>query len=349
MFDELVGNERAKDVLRRMLRHGRVPGALLFAGDEGLGKKLFALELARAFNCTARVGVEACGVCSACTRIGKFQYPPKDPKDAREAYKKVIWSEHKDVGQVLAFAREIFVDAIRDLEYEGNFRPAEGAARVFLVEEADKLNEESSNALLKTLEEPPLTTHIILVTSRPASLLPTIRSRCQNVRFAPLPASQIEEFMVKSRRRVGEEAKLAAQLAGGRPGLAVEFNLDAHLARRDWALGVVEALAGPETDRARLLRAAEELSDAKNKEEFEPYLDVLETLIRDLWLATLRAEGARSVNTDLRERLARLGEGLPPRRVAGWLSRVEELREQLAVNINRRIASDALFLSMAED
>jgi DNA polymerase III subunit delta' len=345
MFDSLIGNERAKEGLRRMLRQGRVPGALLFAGEEGLGKKLFALELARALNCAARVGVEACGVCPACVRIGKIQYPSGDERDD---FKKVIWSEHKDVGLVLAYSREIFVDAIRNLEYESNFRPAEGAARVFIVEEAEKLNPESSNALLKTLEEPPPTTHIILITSRPASLLPTIRSRSQVVRFAPLRAREIEEFMVKSRRRSGEEAKLAAQLASGRPGQAVEFNLDAYRARRDWALGVVEALAG-DTDRARLLRAAEELSDAKNKDEFEPRLDVLETLIRDLWLSALKAEGAGLVNQDLRERIARLGEGLPPQRPARWLSRVAELRTRLAVNVNRRVASDALFLTMAEE
>jgi DNA polymerase-3 subunit delta' len=329
-----------------MLRRGRVPGALLFAGAEGLGKKLFALELARALNCTARVGVEACGVCPACARAGKFQLPAEDDKDA---HKKVIWSEHKDVGQVIPYSRNILVDAIRDLEYESNFRPAEGAARVFVIEEADKLNDAASNALLKTLEEPPPTTHIVLVTSRPSSLLPTIRSRSQVVRFAPLPSEEIEKFLVKSRRRSGEEAKLAAQLAGGRPGRAVEFNADAYRARRDWALGVVEALTGVEADRARLLRSAEELSDAKNKEDFEPRLDVLETLVRDLWLSALRAEGSLLVNQDLRERLARLGQSLPPKRPARWLSRVEELRAQLAVNINRRVASDALFLSMAEE
>jgi hypothetical protein len=108
-------------------------------------------------------------------------------------------------------------------------------------------------------------------------------------------------------------------------------------------------LTGFEADRARLLRSAEELSDAKHKEDFEPRLDVLETLIRDLWLSTLKAEAAPLVNQDLGERIARLGEGLAPKRPARWLSRVEELRTQLAVNINRRVASDALFLSMAEE
>src|ERR1044071_3475038 len=164
MFDALFGNDRAKETLRRMLKQGRVPGALLFAGEEGLGKKLFALELARALNCNARRGVEACGVCPACIRVGKIKLPASDDKDE---HKKVIWSEHRDVGLVRPYNRNIFVDAVRDLERESNFRPVEGRARVFLVEHAESLNESSSNALLKTLEEAPPTSHIVLVTSRP--------------------------------------------------------------------------------------------------------------------------------------------------------------------------------------
>jgi len=345
MFDQIVGNERAKEVLRRMLRQGRVPGALLFAGEAGLGKKLFAVELARALNCRARRGVEACGACAACARVGKFDLPPADD---REEHKKVRWSEHRDVGMIVPYNRNILVDAVRDLERECNYRPVEGAARVFLIEEADSLNEAASNALLKTLEEAPPTTHLILITSRPAGLLPTIRSRCQSVRFAPLPVEELEAFLVRSRKRAGPEARLAAQLAGGRLGPALGLDLDAYRARREWVLGVVEALAAG-GDRARLLRAAEELSDAKNKDDFEPRLDTLETLVRDLWLLAVSADGERLVNQDVRERLARLAAGLPPTRAARWLSRVAELRAQLAVNVNRRVASDALLLAMAAE
>jgi DNA polymerase-3 subunit delta' len=348
MFDQLIGNERAKEILRRMLRQRRVPGALLFAGEGGLGKKLFALELARALNCRSPRGEEACGACASCSRVGRFQLPSPDDKDE---HKKVIWGEHRDVGLVLPYNRTIYINAIRDLERESNFRPFEGRARVFLVEGADALNkdnEPSANALLKTLEEAPPTTHIILVTSRPAALLPTIRSRCQTVRFAPLAFEEVEKFLVGTRARAGEEARLAARLSGGRPGVAREVNLDTYRGRRDAMLGVVEALASG-TDRARLLRAAEELGDAKNKDEYEPRLDVLELLIRDLWALALTGEGAGVVNEDLRERLLRLAKGLRPARAARWLSRVEELRAQLAVNVNRRAATDALFLSMASD
>jgi len=345
MFDQIAGNERPKEVLRRMLRQGRVPGALLFAGEEGLGKKLFAVELARALNCRSRKGVEACGACPACARVGRFDLPAADDRDE---HKKVRWSEHRDVGMIVPYNRNILVDAVRDLERECNFRPVEGAARVFIIEDADSLNEAASNALLKTLEEAPPTTHLVLITSRPAGLLPTIRSRCQAVRFAPLPAEELEKFLVKNHKRGGEEARLAAHLAGGRLGRALGLNLDAYRARREWALGALEALAAG-GDRARLLRAAEELSDAKSKDDFEPRLDVMETLVHDLWLLAVDAGRERLANQDIGERLSRLAATLPPARPARWLSRLEELRAQLAVNVNRRVASDALLLSMATD
>ncbi|HVF56714.1 MAG TPA: DNA polymerase III subunit delta' [Pyrinomonadaceae bacterium] len=344
MFDHLEGNERAKETLRRMLRQGRVPGALLFAGGEGLGKKLFAVELARALNCRSRAGVEACGKCPACVRAGKFNLPPADDADAN---KQILWSEHRDVGMVRAAGRSIPVGVVRELERETNFRPFEGAARVFIVDGADRLNEASSNALLKTLEEVQPTSHLVLITSRPASLLPTIRSRCQSIRFAPLTVDEVERFLIDNGLRAGEEARLAAHLSGGRPGLAIEMNLDRYRAHREEMLVIVEALAG-DGDRGRLLRAAEDLSDAKHKEEFEPRLDVLEILVRDLWLLTLDPSAAHVVNYDLRARLSQTATRVDGRRAAGWIARIEKLREQLAVNVNRRVASDALLLSMAD-
>ena len=345
MFDKLIGNERAKEILRRMLEQGRVPGALLFAGEEGLGKKLFAVELARAFNCRSRRGVEACGECPACVRIGHFHLPPSDDRDE---HKKVARSEHPDVGIVVPYNRNILIDAIRDLERECNFRPVEGNARVYIIENADSLTDAASNALLKTLEEASPTTHLILITSRPAGLLPTIRSRCQTVRFAPLTVEELEGYLVKNRQRAGDEARLAAHLAAGRPGVALELNLDKYRARRDVMLAVVEALTSG-NDRVRLLRAAEEMGDAKHKDEYEPRLDALEFLIHDLWLLAHGAGEARLVNYDLREQLSRLASGLRPSRAARWLARVEQLRTQLAVNVNRRVATDALFLGMASE
>jgi DNA polymerase-3 subunit delta' len=343
MFDELIGNQRAKETLRRMLKQGRTPGALLFAGEEGLGKKLFAVELARALNCSRKIGVEGCGKCPACVRMGRFNFPAAAERDEHQ---KVIWSDHRDVGQLIPYNRNILVDAVRNLNDESAFRPFEGAARVFIITEAESLNDAASNALLKTLEEASATTHLILIAARPSSLLRTIRSRCQTIRFAPVPTSELESFLVENHKRSGEEARLAAHISEGRPGLALGINLDTYRARREAMLAVVESLAG-NNDRARLLRAAEELGDTKNKAEFEPRLDALENLIRDLWRLKLDPTAAHIVNFDLRERLARMSASIKHSEPPRWLSLIEELRAQLAVNINRKVAADALFLTMS--
>ncbi|HJR06182.1 MAG TPA: DNA polymerase III subunit delta' [Pyrinomonadaceae bacterium] len=343
MFDRLVGNQRAQDTLRRMLAQRRVPGALLFAGEDGVGKKLFAVELAKALNCLTPVGIEACDKCSSCVRIIHFVDKPVDNSDDG---KHIIWSEHRDVGLVKADKRVINVHQARDIDRETNFRPQEGKARVFIVDEAEKMNDAASNALLKTLEEPAATSHIILLTARPANLLTTIRSRCQTIRFAPLTTEEIENYLVRNKKRAGEEARLSAHLSRGRLGLALSFNLDAYREAREAMLSVLDALTSYQMDRVQLLRAAEGLSDAKRKDEFEPRLDVLETLIHDAWLLSLDTD-AKIVNEDIRERIARIGAALKSRHAADWMARIQELRGQLAVNINRRVATDALFLSMA--
>lgn len=342
MFARLVGNQRAQDTLRRMLAARRVPGALLFAGEEAVGKKLFAIELAKALNCLDPQGVEACDACSSCVRIMRFVDKPADKSDDGNH---IIWSEHRDVGLVQADKRVINVKQARDIELETNFRPHEGRARVFIIDDADRMNLQASNALLKTLEEAAPTSHLVLITTRPSNLLTTIRSRCQTIRFAPLTTEEIENYLVQNKRRAGDEAQLAAHLSRGRLGLALDINLDAYREAREAMLSVLDALQG-QKDRVQLLRAAEDLSDTKRKEEYEPRLDVLETLIHDAWLLSLDP-AAKIVNEDIRERLARLGARLESRHAADWMTRIQTLRGQLAFNVNRRVATDALFLSMA--
>lgn len=346
MFDRLIGNQRVKEILRRMLASGRVPGALLFTGEEGVGKKLFALELAKALNCREPVGVEACDRCPSCARITHSTFPPYPTED--ENKKKVIWGEHRDVGLVHPFNRMIRIDPMREIDREANFLPYEGRARIFLIEDADRLKEQSSNALLKTLEEPPPTSHLILLTSHPASLLATIRSRCQVVRFSPLSSAEIEAHLTGNDAKLSQdEVRLLARVARGSLGRALSTDLEVYRQQRQAMLDVLNALTINE-DRTRLLRGSEELTDAKRKEEYEPRLDILESLIHDLWVFALGAGAKREIiNEDLRGQLAKMGARVTSHQAARWISQIEELRAQLAVNINRKVATDALFLAMA--
>lgn len=343
MFDGILGNESLKEILIRLRSAGRVPNAMLFAGPEGVGKRLFALAIARSFVCRNRERGPACGECPACVRAGQFEFPKLDDRDG---YKRVIFSNHPDVGAVMAFSRQIAVDAVRDLESEAHFRPYEGEARTFIVNDADKMNDAASNALLKTLEEPAPTTNIILVTSRPETLLSTIRSRCQTFRFAPVQTELIQRFLIETAEVAENEARLAARMSQGSIGRAVSVDVDRVRERRGELAGVlIDALA--RHDIVRALRSAETIAEAKNKDFFEQDLELLLTLIRDVWAISLGESEGSLVHLDIFHDLERIAEGVGSQKLSGLMNEIELMRERFAVNINRKLAADDLFVKMA--
>lgn len=342
MFTEILGNEYLKETFRRLRRAERMPNSAILCGPEGVGKRQFALDIARSFACRSG-NVSVCGTCPACMRIGEFELPKPDDRDA---HKSVVFTMHLDAGLVIAYNRTILVDAIRHLESEAQFRPFEADARVFLIDDADKMNASSSNALLKTLEEPIPTTYLFLITSRPDKLLPTIRSRCQIFRFAPVPTREIEEHLIAAKGMPAKDAALAARLANGSIGRALAIEVGEYVDRRGKMLEIVAALAAG-NDRARLLKLAEELSDPRRKEFFEQDLDILEGLIRDAWLAGQGGPAGSMVNLDIAERLAEISAAARFAQLAGWIIAIGQLREDLSVNVNRKIRTDALVLEMA--
>lgn len=343
MFDKLAGNHHAKEILQRLLKNERVPHSFIFAGEDGTGKKLFALETAKAFVCQNPHDREACDVCGACKRANNFSFPKADDRDA---HKKVIFSEHPDIGLVLPYNKNIFVDAIRELETEANFRPFEAGSRFFIIDDADKMNDAAANALLKTLEEPSPTTYIFLITSRPDALLSTIRSRCQMLRFAPLDAKQIEGFLEGTKQFAIDDAEILSKYANGSLGRALQMDVGKFRDQRDAMYKVLQSLLVKQ-DRAALLRAAEEINDAKNKDFFEIYLNILQTLIHDVWILRLGLEEENLVNVDLKNDLKRLAEHATTKNLATQLSEIEVTLGNLNVNLNRKIAADALFMQMA--
>ncbi len=344
MFDKLIGNAPVKEILRRMLASRRVPHSLLLTGAAGVGKRLFALEIAKAFVCQNPQNFEACDLCPACLRAERFEFPKSDKNDD---YERVVFSEHPDIGAVVPFKNNILVDAVRSLEREANFRPFEARARFFIVDEAEKLSaakDNAANALLKTLEEPPDGAYIFLVASRPDALLPTILSRCQILRFAPLAPEEIENYLLRTKHFSPDDAALLAAISNGSIGRALETDLDKFRAVRDAMLKVLSSLL-VKSDRSALLRAAEEMNDAKNKDDYDRTLEILETLIHDVW--TLRLGKTEIVNADIRNDLNKFAVRGDAKRLAAWLAEIETMRGNFSVNLNRKIATDALFMQMA--
>jgi len=258
----------------------------------------------------------------------------------------MIWSEHADVAMARPYKQIIRVGPIRELEREANFRPFEGAARVFIIEDADYMNEQAANALLKTLEEPEPTTHLILTTTNPTALPATIRSRCQTIQFAPIPAGEIEKFLTEGRSIAPKDAELLARTSRGSLGRACAADIETYREGREAMLAMLTSLTLT-GDRVELLRSAERFAAIKDRDEYEQSLEVLEALIRDAWALSLGRPKETIVNIDLLPELQRIAGDLRSAQAASWLRQIEELRGALEVNLNRKIASDALFLRMA--
>jgi DNA polymerase-3 subunit delta' len=340
---DLIGNSQVTGFLQRVIAAGRLPGSFLFAGPEGIGKKQFAVELAKSILCAETDSFGSCGKCSVCMRAGEFTFPTSEKKDD---YERVFFSGHADVGMIIPYGRNISVGAIRELEREANFRPYEGKLRFFIIDDAEKMNLSAANALLKTLEEPPATTHIILLTSRYNSLLQTIISRCQIVRFQPIAAADIEQFLLKTKEFSPEDAMLAAKISQGSLSRALSMGGENFRHQRDLMLNVLTA-ATFESNRVRLLKAAEEMGDAKAKDDYEPRLDILQSLIHDTWLLKKDAPLASLTNADLHTQLLGCAGHTTAETLVEWLNAIEKVRADLLVNINRKIATDALFMSAA--
>jgi DNA polymerase-3 subunit delta' len=344
----VLGHDRIKRILARALGQGRFPPALLLTGPEGVGKRTLALAAGQALVCE-RPGAEACGVCSTCARIAKsLRSLPELRKAADERTdepERRNFMLHPDLLIVeprrTATRLDIRIEQVRELVRQVVGRPFEARARVFVIDDAHAMTEQAQNALLKGLEEPPATSHLLLVTASPQALLPTIRSRCQVLRLGPLPAAAIAAHL-QGEGLEPDEARLRASLAGGSLGRALAFESDAYRSLREELLGLLEGLEeGSTLDR---IEASDRLAQS---EDLTLALTALRSLLRDL--AALRSGAVQEalLNSDVGGRLAALAGGRLSARAASLAETVGETRELLRASANKALTMDVLIDALA--
>jgi DNA polymerase-3 subunit delta' len=314
-FADVVGHQRPLRILRRVIETGRVHHAYLFTGMEGIGKRLVALNMAKALNC-AKQGGEACDSCRSCQLIAKGIHP--------------------DIILIEPTGESIKIEQIRELERSIAFKPYEARWRVILIDGAEQMTRDAANALLKTLEEPPPWTMIILSARTIESLPATVLSRCQRIRFSPLSHEEVKKVLSDSLS--AEEIHMRAPLAGGSPGRALQMDSEEIKRVKDL---LVPALSPPLN---RRLQIARELAHEEGMGRL--FLEILEGWLRDLIIYQETREEQRLLNRDLLAEIKKVAPRQPTEELLRDFWSLHEIQRGIEAHGNLQLSLEAVLLEI---
>lgn len=360
-FNDFLGNSAAVEHLRTAIAAGRLPHSLILSGPAGAGKYTLALMLAMAVECERQPRdlwsngqslASFCGVCHNCTRIAtaanledEVDKAVAAREELREADKKdtrVLVQPHPDVLIIPPDPPQLLIKLgqVRTVIQRAHYLPSEAPKKIFILTAASFMKE-AANSLLKVLEEPPATVHIIILAENPGELLPTIRSRCANVRLGALPVEEIEMLLADRRPDVPPKQRtLIARLAQGAAGKALSFDLAAYTAARADALLLLRNAAS-EPDHTALFKMTETYrAGAEGQQKTTALLRSLSLLLEDLLL--LGAGTPELIrNTDLRPELDRLSQTLSFQWIEGASHGLDQVYSGLRRNLLRSLSLDA--------
>ncbi len=348
-FRDVLGQRPAIELLQRAVASGRLPHALLFQGPEGVGKAATARALAATVQCESG-GTDACGKCLPCLKVSQGSHPDflwitRLPRKDAAREEEPDEEAAEGAGATGDLKRDIAIEQIRDLSDHAAFAPREGRRRVFVIDPADRMNLPAQNALLKTLEEPPGASMLVLVTSRPHVLLPTVRSRYFVVRFAAMPAAELARAL-EERGVPRAEALERAALSEGRPRLAESRDVEGRRARREEVLAALETAASGGRGLARLPALAAKLA-GRDEETLVDGLELAAVLLRDAQRASLGLPAGSLVHADLHGRLEALGRRVDTSRASEAIRFADRARDDLRLSLNRTLTAEALLAAIA--
>ena len=360
-FNDFIGNTPAVEQLRTTIAAGRLPHSIILSGPAGAGKYTLALMLAMAVECERQPRdlwsngqslASFCGVCHNCTRIASAANLEEQVaaavevrEDLREVDKKdtrVLIQPHPDVLIIPPDPPQLLIKLgqVRTIIQRSHYLPSEAPRKIFILTAANFMKE-AANSLLKVLEEPPATVHLILLAENPGELLPTIRSRCAIVRLGALPVEEIEMLLADRRSDVAPKQRtLIARLAQGAAGKALGFDLEAYTAARADALLLIRGAAA-DPDHTALFKMTETYrAGAEGQQKTTALLRALSLLLEDmLLLGAGTPELLR--NTDIRPELERLSQSLSFQWIESASRGLDQVYTGMRRNLLRSLSLDA--------
>ncbi len=304
--NEILGQDLPLGIINSYIEKNKFFGGYIFSGPEGVGKKLVAQFIAQKLNCLSDAA-GPCGSCPSCLKIKK--------------------SEHPDVHFLGSLDEAVKIDDIRNLQRQANLKPYEGKMKVFIIDNAHKLNLESANSLLKILEEAPPQSLIILITHQGQKILKTIVSRCKMIKFSPLGRGVLETVLVKNYALPKDFAHFLAFYTEGRLGLALRLK-DSDIFAQQNRLFDAFVLSS---------RPLDPSLSGQTKENLQGFLSILASWFRDIYLLKAGVQAQEIIHSDRQNDLLKLTLKFSFKQLDEIMNTISESALYLENNINSKL------------
>ncbi len=318
-FSDVIGQRLAIDLIKRAIAEKRLAHAYLFIGPDGVGKTLLAKILAQSLNCESE-NMDPCNECVSCKKIGG--------------------NNHPDVGWIYPEGKslQIKIDSIRQVQQVLALKPYEGKAKVYIIDGADHMTEEAANCLLKTLEEPPQGSTLILLASNISRLYPTVISRCQKIPFYPLGEEPVKKEIMRRYGMDEKKASYISRFSEGRLGKAIEAVEDEAFIKRD---KIVDEFISP-----RRLGYEELWLYHEPREKVNDILNTLAVYFRDLLIFNLSRDFDLLVNLDKADEILRNSKRYSVEKLEEIIERILATQDLIRSNANIKIALSSMRLNI---
>ena len=326
-FADIIGHEQTIAHLRRSIETDKVAHAYLIQGEAGTGKRLLADTFAQALECTAP-GSETCGTCHDCRQAESGNHPD------------IIYVTHEKPG-VISVA-EIRTQVVGDIQ----IKPYNGRYKIYIIEEAEKMNASAQNALLKTLEEPPSYAVIILLTVNAATLLETIRSRCIQLTLQPVSDDLVEKYLMEHLQIPDYQARLCLAFAQGSIGKAMELAGSESFAQiRRTALMVATKVR--DMDVSQITDVVKEVT--QYKVSIGEFLDILAVWYRDVLYFKATRTADSLIFRDQLQQIRQTAKLSSYEGIETILEAIKTAKQRLDANVSFDLTMELLFLTIKEN